>query len=139
MFVSKKTYETAMSVVAEQKLIIDSLKNNIESLRKDNETLMVERNKLREEYQKCMESPLESPLPDVLSEGAETVFKISPNITNISPTIRYHPEIFEKLVELGYLNDTHTDNKFAIQLALLTITHEALGQIIEAFTESVDT
>lgn len=135
MFVSKKTYESALSVVAEQQLIIDSLKNDIESLRKDNVTLMVERDRLREEYQKFMESPP----PDVLSEGAETVFKISSNITNISPTIRYHPEIFEKLVELGYLNDTHTDNKFAIQLALLTITHEALGQIIEAFAESVDT
>lgn len=67
------------------------------------------------------------------STGGSITLKVSKDLESVQPVVKYNPEVFEKLVELQYLDDTHQNNAFAIQLALMQITFEALSQIIESF------
>lgn len=64
--------------------------------------------------------------------------RVSDDLTKVVPIVRFKPSTFDKFAELGYLKDEQEGNTFAAQLALLTVVQEALGQILESFTEEVD-
>lgn len=130
MFVSKKKYDELASTLAQKDEQYESLRQGCLDLTDEIKRLSDENTELDNRVESLMS-------PEVQTGGAETKFEISANLLTVTPVVKYDPVIFEKLVELGYLNDTHQDNKFAIQLAVLTVTHEALTQIIDSFSENL--
>ena len=94
--------------------------------------LLEDHNALQVAYDKLKLEAL-SPIAD----ETHVVISIKDDLTTISPTIRYDPVIVPKLIELGYINDAAVEKNdaFAIQIALISIVHEGLGQIMESFTE----
>lgn len=73
----------------------------------------------------------------VISDKNSVTLEISDDILSVKPVIKYSPDVFEKLFELGYLDDSK-NNPQAIQLALLMVANEALSQILEAFSENIE-
>lgn len=63
---------------------------------------------------------------------------ISDDLEKVTPTIKVKSTMFELLVQEGYLSDTQEGNSFAMQLAMISIAHEALTQLLESFTEAVE-
>ena len=63
---------------------------------------------------------------------------IADDLTKVTPIVKFRRDVFEKMVELGYLSDKDEGSDIAIQLALMTIAHEALDQIIESFSQPVE-
>lgn len=98
----------------------------IKTLREDNERSFDTINSLNEKLEKFE------------SSTNEVVTKISTDLTQVTPIVRYNPEIVEKLIELGYVNDATAQDKFAIQLALITVAQEALTQLVESFSEELE-
>lgn len=125
MFVSKSKYN---------KLLEDSLK--IESDRNRLDALCTDQDNQIRELKKEVERLNNLTIVDN-STGGSVTLKVSKDLESVQPVVKYNPDIFEKLVELQYLDDTHQNNKFAIQLALMQVSFEALTQIIEAFEADV--
>nr|MDA3807835.1 hypothetical protein [Thiomicrorhabdus sp.] len=65
----------------------------------------------------------------------ETSVKIilDDTLEKATPIIKYNANITDKLIESGYLSHNDAD-KFAVQIALLTITEEVVGQLVSSFT-----
>lgn len=65
-------------------------------------------------------------------------FEISDDLTTTKPIVRYKESALEKLLELGYIRETGNEkhDAFAIQLALMDITREAISQLLESFSEA---
>lgn len=59
--------------------------------------------------------------------------KISNDMEQVTPIVRYRNDAFERLFQEGMVDDTQADNPFATQLALLTVASEALNQLLESF------
>lgn len=74
----------------------------------------------------------------VVSDTNSVELAIANDLTTVTPTIKFRRDVFEKMVELGYLSDKDEGNAMAIQIALMTVSFEALQQIIEAFSEPVE-
>src|SRR5690554_3941000 len=74
----------------------------------------------------------------VVSDTNSVELAIANDLTTVTPTIKFRRDVFEKMVELGYLSDKDEGNAMAIQVALMTVSFEALQQIIEAFSEPVE-
>lgn len=75
----------------------------------------------------------------VLSENSNSVLvEISDDMSTIKPIVRYNEQAGEAMFKAGLLNDVQIENPFAIQLALITVTHDGLLQIIESFEEKIE-
>lgn len=110
-------------------------------LSKANETLQetIEVLNERNELLTSMISDLEAKL-DAYAEENSLTLAVSDDLTHVVPSVRVKKEAFEKMVELGYLDDTvNSETKpFAMQLALMQICSEALEQIMESFSSSFE-
>lgn len=101
--------------------------------------------KVNEDLRETIES-MESSLEEMQHIQDESIhadsnvveLEIANDLTTVTPTVRFRRDVFEKMVELGYLSDKDQNNDMAIQVALMTITHEALQQIIDSFSEPVE-
>ena len=69
------------------------------------------------------------------AENNEVTLRVSDSIESVTPIIRYKTNVFENLVKEGYLQDSQLGNPMAIQLALLTIASDALGQILDSYQQ----
>jgi putative lipase involved disintegration of autophagic bodies len=79
-------------------------------------------------------------LNDLFNNSSEISVKldIDSDLKKVTPTIKYNEDVFEKLVELGYLNDGQQGHTFSIQLALVVVASEALNQIIDTYQTDID-
>lgn len=77
---------------------------------------------------------------EAFSDQNSVTLQVNDDLTSVTPYVRVKEEVFEKMVELHYLNDAvNPETKsMAMQLALLTIANESLDQIIEAFTSPIE-
>lgn len=93
--------------------------------------LLKENNELSDEVDK---------LNNLFNNASEVSVKldIDKDLQKVTPTIKFNEQIFDKLVELGYLNDSQKGHTFSIQLALILIANEALEQIIETYKVNID-
>lgn len=74
-----------------------------------------------------------------ISDDENTVtLVISDDMVTIKPIIRYNEDAPENLMQSGLLSDARSSSEFAVQLALMTIAHDSLAQIIESFEEDID-
>jgi len=142
MFVKKKTYESD----------INQLNYEIENLRGDlakangkasslERSLEQEKNNNKALEQKVEE--LQAALDykeEIYSSENSVTLKITDDLTQVVPTIKVKPEVFEKMVELGYLDDSvNSETKsVSMQAALLVIANEAMEQIIESMSNNID-
>lgn len=142
MFVRKKTHER----------IVDDLQNDVhstkESLTESNNQLLnchnnvaqlEEENKDLKQKNQELQEALDYKEEIYSSENSVTL-KITDDLTQVVPTIKVKPDVFEKMVELGYLDDSvNSETKsVSMQAALLVIANEAMEQIIESMSNSVD-
>jgi len=65
-------------------------------------------------------------------------FQINDLLTEVTPTVKWREEVVDSLVQSGFLNIRDENNKYAIQLALMTVTYDALSSIIDQFSQEVD-
>lgn len=65
---------------------------------------------------------------------------ISDDFDTATPTVKYKPEIHEKMMQHGLIRETGSDKQdaFAIQLALIDMAKDALLQLVNEFTEAID-
>lgn len=108
-----------------------SIQQELDKAEEELKKLIGENEKLAEEVKK---------LHDLFNNASENSVRIdiSPDIKSVTPSIKYNPEIFEKLVELGYLDDTKQNHTFAIQLALIVVAHDAMAQILDTYQAPID-
>lgn len=68
------------------------------------------------------------------------LLRVGDDLTQVVPFVRVKPQVFDKMVELGYLDDTvNSENKgFMMQTALLVVVSEALEQIVDSMTQPLD-
>jgi hypothetical protein len=133
MFVSKKKYDELHSAY-------DVARGSLQRYKEDYAGLLGQFNDLKaksEEQQNEIDRLNELTIIDN-STGGSVTLKVAKDLESVQPIVKYNPDMFEKLVELQYLDDTHQNNKFAIQLALMQVSFEALTQIIESFESSID-
>lgn len=59
------------------------------------------------------------------------------DLTQVVPTVKVKPEVFDKMVELGYMDDhvTSETKSHLMQTAMLVIGAEALEQIVESMSQ----
>ena len=149
MFVRKKTYE---SDIRELQNEIDNLQKILDEANHD----IVESKKAREKEEekseyyfnesKVLEQKVEElqaaleHKEEVYSSENSVTLRITDDLTQVVPTIKVKPDVFEKMVELGYLDDSvNSETKsVSMQAALLVIANEAMEQIIESMSNSVD-
>lgn len=75
----------------------------------------------------------------VITEGKSSVtVELSDDLNSITPIIRYNEKAPESLFQQGLIDDSQTENQFAIQLALLTLAHDGLLQLLESFEEKTE-
>ena len=103
---------------------LDEAEQQLEQLMKENRDLSDEVKKLHELFNNAGENSVR--------------LDISNDVKTVVPTIKFDQDIFDKLVELGYLDDSKKNHTFAMQLALIVIAHEALTQIIETYQSPID-
>lgn len=65
-------------------------------------------------------------------------FQINDLLTEVTPTVKWREEVVDSLVQSGFLNIRDENNKYAIQLALMTVAYDALSSIIDQFSAEVD-
>lgn len=93
---------------------------------------------LKEQVRKLEEQIEESARAQLIADSNIVELQIANDLTSVVPVVRFRQDVFEKMVELGYLSDKDSGNDMAIQVALMTISHEALQQIIDSFSEPVE-
>jgi translation initiation factor 2B subunit (eIF-2B alpha/beta/delta family) len=122
-------------ILEHRELLTKKLRESRESLKNahdTNETLQAEIKSLKNTISVMDERN------KVLSENTFVKMLLDDTLTKATPVVKYNPAIVEKLIELGYINDAMSEDKFAIQIALLTISNEAISQIIESFEQEFD-
>lgn len=103
----------------------------------DNAVISVE--KIKQGYDKVVEErdELKARLDKIEADTTEVTMKFSDDAAQVTPVVKYNPDVVEKLIELGYLNDATAKDKFAVQITMMTIAADAIDQILESFTEDV--
>jgi len=130
----KRAYALERKEESETKELLERIAEN----KKEFEAKMSELLNEREELTSRMEdlrtkiNALDAPM----DENCVKVF-ISNDLQTIKPVISYRDDVFESLFQEGFLDDTQQGNEFSVQLALITIAAEGLGQIVESFEEPV--
>ena len=142
MFVRKKTHENRINQLQNE---IDTL---TESLTESNNQLVNYQNKISRydddnEALEAKNKELQEALDykeEIYSSENSVTLKITDDLTQVVPTIKVKPDVFEKMVELGYLDDSvNSETKsVSMQAALLVIANEAMEQIIESMSNSID-
>lgn len=125
-------------LLSTNKELTDQIKELSEQINWDRARYRAERTRLEEELKAAKDQV--SQLQKAYSSADENsvTLRVSDDLTKVVPIVRFKPSTFDKFAELGYLKDEQEGNTFAAQLALLTVVQEALGQILESFTEEVD-
>jgi len=142
MFVRKKTYESDTNQLDyEIEILRDDLAKANDKTNRFKESLEQEQSNNKELEQKIEE--LQAALDhkeEVYSSENSVTLKITDDLTQVVPTIKVKPEVFEKMVELGYLDDSvNSETKsVSMQAALLVIANEAMEQIIESMSNNID-
>ena len=145
MFVTKKTHNDLLmaydsEIAAHQRTLNlnDVYMRHNAQLKKELEEAKLEIDHLNRDLYHCQEQLDKK--EDLYSSQNTITLTVADDLTQVVPTVRVKPDVFEKMVELGYLDDTvNTENKaFMMQTALLVIANEALEQIVEAMTQKVE-
>lgn len=125
-------------LLSTNKELTDQIKELNEQINWELDGYRAERTRLEEELKAAKDQV--SQLQKAYSSADENsvTLRVSDDLTKVVPIVRFKPSTFDKFAELGYLKDEQEGNTFAAQLALLTVVQEALGQILESFTEEVD-
>ena len=149
MFVRKKTYENHINQLQNE---IDSLHEILDEANRD---IVENKDALKKErensehlfnHSKVLEQRIHDyqveldHKEEIYSSENSVTLRITDDLTQVVPTIKVKPDVFEKMVELGYLDDSvNSETKsVSMQAALLVIANEAMEQIIESMSNSID-
>lgn len=127
---SEKIHDIGKKLAACQKELNDAY-GKIQKNEELNESLTRTISKLEGHIEKIEQAQL-------LSDTNSVELSIENDLTKVTPTVKFRTDVYEKMVELGYLSDKDDGNDMAIQIALMTISFEALQQIIESFSAPVE-
>lgn len=120
---------------------IEDYEHQKKELIERNEELIELEKRMREQNEGMKQAiaELEAKL-DAFGDENSVTLRVSDDLTRVIPSVRVKREVFEKMVELGYLDDTVTSESkpFAMQLALMHVCSEALEQIMESFAASIE-
>jgi len=130
MLVTQKKYNEVLSKLQDAESKIES--QEVDLAYKENE--LVESHETIRDLEKQLEK---STIVESQYGGTVTI-AVSKDLETVNPIVKYNPDSFEKMVELHYLDDTQQNNKFAMQLAYMSIAKDALTQIVEAFEAPVE-
>lgn len=149
MFISKKRYEGEIEALNRQlstaREDYDSLQKLLSRVSKDFsetrerlkvaeekvETLTTENNSLKKKN-----SEYEAGVAGHGDRTQATLY-ISSDLSTVTPVTKVNPDDIKKMTEMGYLPSNMRDDPFAVNLAALTIAHEALEQMVYTFEESI--
>lgn len=127
---SEKIHDIGKKLAACQEELDDAY-GKIQKNEELNESLTRTISKLEGHIEKIEQAQL-------LSDTNSVELSIENDLTKVTPTVKFRTDVYEKMVELGYLSDKDDGNDMAIQIALMTISFEALQQIIESFSAPVE-
>ena len=135
MIVTKKTYDALLKryeSLAEVSKEVTEEKDSSIAMLEEKIRLLQEELKEKEEEIKRKE--------EVFADENTVTLTIDDSLTTVIPRVVVKEDVFDKMVELHYLNDAvNSETKgMSMQLALMMIAHESLDQIIEAFSAAVD-
>lgn len=120
---SKKSFDAYESRINNLERELEEAKKKLVEQYERNENLEFDFKRLQEQFFSANEN--------------EVTLKIKDDLLTVIPFVKWKPEIKNKLVEIGYLNEYPPPGEKAIQLALISIAYEALEQIIESFSYAV--
>lgn len=142
MFVLKSTHDEALREVSEAEKKVRQLSNELHRYEEMYTDSLEEFAKAEASYQDTIYTLREQlqKHEETFSDQNSVTLQVNDDLTSVTPYVRVKEEVFEKMVELHYLNDAvNPETKaMAMQLALLTIANESLDQIIESFTSPVE-
>lgn len=144
MFVTKKKYrqlEAAYNASVKERL---DLETKYEMLRQQDYRKYEQNAALVDElYEK--EAEIESLKAQLALQVTNTnnnsvTITISDDFDTATPTVKFKPEIHEKMMQHGLIRETGSDKQdaFAIQLALIDMAKDALIQLVNEFSEAID-
>jgi len=125
-------------LLSTNKELTDQIKELSEQINWELDVYRAERTRLEEELKVAKDQVSQLQKAYASADENSVTLRVSDDLTKVVPIVRFKPSTFDKFAELGYLKDEQEGNTFAAQLALLTVVQEALGQILESFTEEVD-
>lgn len=71
-------------------------------------------------------------------DSNQVTLEIADDLTTVTPYVRWKENTPEGLIQAGMINDVDVEKSTtATQLALMTIAHEVLDEIIESFSEPI--
>lgn len=131
MFVSKKKYQ---NVLNELNRIKESLKEQ-ESRLAECDALLERATKCETEYSQLKEDHEKLTESMAMDKECSVTIKISDDFMTGIPVVRWKNETSDKLAEQGTLSFDDVGKPYPTQIALMTIAHEMLTQMIEYFNE----
>jgi len=139
MFVSKKKHEALKEELEKEVRRSAHTENELESRIRES-ILLEQKNKELEEQLEQANAKLEEVNSAFAEENSVTLI-IDDTLTHVTPYVKVREDVFDKMVELHYLNDAvNPETKgMSMQLALLTIASDGLDQILDAFSSPIDT
>lgn len=137
MFVTKKKYKELSKKYEQLQYSYSGVCNTLH----DKDDIIAERSSVIERCQAEIHS-LEAELETLKSTYADhntITLTVKDDLTQVVPTVKVKPEVFDKMVELGYLDDhvTSETKSHLMQTAMLVIGAEALEQIVESMSQPV--
>lgn len=137
MFVTKKKYD---KLYENYRDIVDKYDETLINLKQRTEEVMTLRQ--GDEWNQRVIEELEAKVEELNSIYADhntITLTVRDDLTQVTPTVKVKPEVFDKMVELGYLDDhvTSETKSHLMQTAMLVIGSEALEQIVESMSQPV--
>lgn len=137
MFVTKKKYD---KLYENYRDIVDKYDETLINLKQTTEEVMTLRQ--GDEWNQRVIEELEAKVEELNSIYADhntITLTVRDDLTQVTPTVKVKPEVFDKMVELGYLDDhvTSETKSHLMQTAMLVIGSEALEQIVESMSQPV--
>lgn len=138
MFVTKKKYDKLYENYMD---MVDKYDETLINLKRTTEEVMNRRQ--GDEWNQGVIDGLEAELETLKSTYADhntITLTVRDDLTQVTPSVKVKPEVFDKMVELGYMDDhvTSETKSHLMQTAMLVIGAEALEQIVESMSQPIN-
>lgn len=124
-----------ISLATAENAIIDA-NRKISKLEEENTSLVSQLRILEETLDQAEQSVKQ--LSNPISDENTVTLTISEDLETITPTVKHQKNLAEKLMQEGRISESSRSDDFSVQLALMMIAEEALGQLIDSFSPNMD-
>lgn len=128
----RERLEQAEIDLCKRKEMYNTVTDNYDFLHGDYKEVL----KQLEDAQKLVEEK-QAVIDKMNSDKNRVTLVIGDDMTSITPFVASTDDVFEKLFQIGMVDDTQQGNRPAMELALMMIAHESLEQIITQFAAPV--